>query len=321
MQTVKIFISEPDRFTQVTINYLKTYAQVDFGTGAREELKYAFANYDVVWIRLANKIDKSLFSEGMRCKILANPVTGIDHINQQDCKEADVSIVCLKGEKEFLKEVRATAELTVGILLSLIRNIPEASQSVKEGVWNRDLFPGVELFKKTLGIAGMGRLGKIVAEYGQAFGMDVVGYDKDAEFPEGVRRVNTLEELSTVSDFLSIHLTYDETTENLFGKSCFDAMKSTAFLVNTSRGGIVDDTALLKALETKGIAGAALDVLKGEPDIDKSNPLVDYANKNNNLLIVPHIGGNTPESFEKTELFIGKKVNRTLKAIGYELEG
>lgn len=312
MQRKKIFISEFDRFTTDALGCLHSFADVSIGDGTKEQLKDAFLNNDVVWIRLANKIDRSFFSANMKCKVLACAVTGIDHINVEDCNEFGVQIVCLKGEAEFLKEVRATAELTVGLLLALIRKIPQANSSVLNGVWNRDLFAGSELYKKTIGIVGLGRLGRIVAEYAQAFGMEVLAFDKHHDFPDGVKRIDSLVELCSLSDVVSIHLTYDDSTQEMFDAECFNAMRKNAVLINTSRGGIVNENALLLALQNKQIKGAALDVLNGEPSIDEKHPLVHYAKHNDNLLIVPHIGGNTPESFEKTELFIAKKIQHIL---------
>lgn len=312
MQKFNVFIAEPDRFTAPALEHLQTFANVTFGDGSKEQLKEAFANYDVVWIRLANKIDRSFFSSNMKCKVLACAVTGIDHINVDDCNEYGVQIACLKGEAEFLKEVRATAELTMALLLALMRKIPQAHSSVLSGVWNRDLFAGTELYKKTIGIVGLGRLGRIVAEYAKAFGMEVLAFDKHNDFPSGVKKIGSLVELCALCDVVSIHVTYDESTKEFFNEKCFKAMKKNAILINTARGGIVDEQALLWALQNNVIKGAALDVLNGEPNIDANHHLVQYAKQNDNLLIVPHIGGNTPESFEKTELFIAKKIQHIL---------
>ena len=312
MLKFKVFIAESERFTNQALEHLETFAEITFGDGSKEQLINAFTHYDVVWIRLANKIDRSFFSIEMKCKVLACAVTGIDHINVDDCNEFGVKIACLKGEAEFLKEVRATAELTMGLLLALIRKIPQANASVLNGIWNRDLFAGTELYKKTIGIVGLGRLGRIVAEYAKAFGMEVLAFDKHAEFPKDIKKINSLVELCALSDVVSIHLTYDESTHEMFNEDCFIAMKKSAVLINTSRGGIVDEKALLLALQNNQIKGAAVDVLNGEPGINEKHPLVHYAKHNDNLLIVPHIGGNTPESFEKTELFIAKKIQNIL---------
>ena len=265
------------------------------------------ANSDVFWFRLKFRLDRELLSKA-RCKIIATPVTGIDQIDVEACKEFGIAIVCLKGETEFLREIRATAEHTLALTLSLIRNISPAFKSVKTGVWDRDLFPGVELYGKTVGVVGTGRLGTICAEYFRMLGMRVLGYDPRPSMPAWIERKETLKELLQESDVVSLHVVADKSTENLIGKNEFSACKPTAFLINTSRGSIVCETSLLAALQNKSIRGAALDVLQNESDINENHPLVQYAQAQDNLLLTPHLGGNTPESFQKTERFLAEQV-------------
>jgi D-3-phosphoglycerate dehydrogenase / 2-oxoglutarate reductase len=317
-KTHKILIAEADDFSQDVIEKLRRYAIVDVKSCQQENLKEILETYDVFWFRLGFKIDKSVLTESSRCKVIATPVTGIDHIDEGLCAKLGVEIVCLRGEREFLKEVRATSEMAIGLAMSVMRSIPRANQSVNSGYWERDWFRGNELYKKTLGIIGFGRLGSIMADYGKAFGMKVIAVEPRMEAKEnvkGVRFTDTLEELAGASDVISLHVNYNKKTHHLLGEAFFRGCKSTAYFINTSRGGIVDEAALLKALQEKWIKGAGLDVLQGEPDIDTQNPLIQYANQNNNLVIVPHIGGNTYESFEKTEHFIANKI---LKFIGKE---
>lgn len=315
----KILIAEIDDFSQDVIEKLRRYTTVDVMKSCRQEnLKEILEIYDVFWFRLGFKINESVLTEHSRCKIIATPVTGIDHIDEELCAKLEVKIVSLRGEREFLKEVRATSEIAIGLAMSVMRNIPRANQSVKSGHWERDWFRGNELYKKTLGIIGFGRLGSIMADYGKAFGMKVIAVEPRIEAKErvqGVRFVDTLEELARASDVISLHVNYNKKTHHLLDEAFFRACRPTAYFINTSRGGIVDESALLKALEKKWIKGAGLDVLQGEPNIDNYNSLVNYANNNTNLVIVPHIGGNTYESFEKTEYFIASKI---LKLIGKE---
>jgi D-3-phosphoglycerate dehydrogenase len=201
----------------------------------------------------------------------------------------------------------------LALALALLRNIPSAAQSVCQGFWNRDLFRGHELFGKTVGIVGMGRLGTIVAGCFRAFGMDVLGYDPRPDFPHGAaRRVEDLDLLIEASDVLSLHVSYSESTRHLIGQEQLSRVRPGAVLVNTSRGGVVDEQALLAALEGGRLAGAALDVLDGEPHVDAGHPLVAYARERSNLLVVPHIGGNTYESFEKTETFLARRLVEVL---------
>ena len=218
----------------------------------------------------------------------------------------------MKGEKKFLNNITPTAELTWGLLLALIRKLPAAFDSVLNGSWDRDLFLGTELKGKTLGIIGFGRLGKMVAKYGAAFGMNVVYSDID-EF-ESVLFAKPIElmELLTTSDVISLHIPLEHSTQGFFGEAEIKSMKEGAILINTSRGEVLNEDALLQALSSKHLSGAALDVLQGEVSADsisfKKNKLIDYAKKNQNLLITPHIGGACPDSMRLTEGFVAKKL-------------
>lgn len=307
----KILIAEAEDFSKEVVDRLKNHAIVDVKPCRQSNLKENLEKYDVFWFRLGFKIDESVLTKNSRCKIIATPVTGIDHIDEDLCNRLGVKIVCLRGEREFLKEIRATSEMAIGLAMSVMRNIPRANQSVQNGYWERDWFRGNELYKKTLGIIGFGRLGMIMADYAKAFGMKVVVVEPRCEAKdnvEGVIFLETLYELAKISDVISLHVNYNKNTHHLIGENFFKVCKPNAYFINTSRGGIVNEAALLKALEQKWIQGAALDVLQGEPEIDDENPLVAYAKKHTNLVIVPHIGGNTYESFEKTEHFIANKI-------------
>ncbi len=313
----RILIAEPLDFSPEAVRILQSAGEVELRSCGREELPEAFANYDVVWLRLANRIDRAILGERPRCRILAVPVTGLDHVDLEACAERNIQVISLRGETEFLKNVRATAELTVGLAICLLRRIPAACAAVRGGEWDRDRFRGRELFGHTAGIIGMGRLGTLAAGYLRAFGMTVLGYDPREDFPtEAAQRVATLAELLEQSDLLIVLARYDASTRHLLAAAEFARMRPGAVLVNTSRGGVIDDRALLAALESGRLAGAALDVLDGEPEIGAEHPLVAYAREHDNLLITPHIGGNTRESFEKTELFLAGKVVETLKAVG-----
>lgn len=310
---LRLLIAEPLDFSPKAIALLEGSVDVVLRETSAAGLAAALAEFDAVWFRLAHRIDAALLQGRPRCRVIATPVTGIDHIDLQACEAAGIRVVSLKGEIEFLKQVRATAELTVGLTLALMRKIPQASRSVLDGRWQRDLFRGSELYGKTVGLVGVGRLGSIVAGYFAAFGMTVLGFDIRPDSPPGVERVGSLEELMSRSDVVSVHVTYDDSTRGLIGARQLAAMKQGSWFVNTSRGGVVDEAALLVALESGHLAGAALDVLSGEPAVDARHPVVQYAKGHDNVLVVPHIGGNTVESFEKTELFLAGKVLEALR--------
>jgi D-3-phosphoglycerate dehydrogenase len=313
----RILLAEPDDFSPRALSLLEEVAHVDRRACTRAQLHEAFGAYDAIWFRLGHRIDREVLSGPVRARVLATPVTGLDHIDLDACAERGIRVVSLRGEVDFLRRVRATAELTVGLALALLRRIPAAASSVHAGVWNRDAFRGRELYERTAGVVGLGRLGTIVAGMLRAMGMHVIGYDPRPDFPDGVvdRRCATLPELLAASDLVTLHVGYSPATRHLIGAAELAHMRADAILVNTSRGGIVDELALLAALERDRLDGAALDVLDGEPAIEADHPLVRFSRANpERLLIVPHIGGNTWESFEKTEIFLAGRVLEALAA-------
>lgn len=303
-----IRIAEPDDFSAEAQAILREVAQLDLTPVGGDQLARAVETCDVLWLRLAHRVDDRVLRPGIRCRLLAAPVTGLDHIDLAACESLGIDVVSLRGEVDFLREVRATAELALAIALSLLRHIPRAVQSVLGGEWNRDLFRGSELYRKTAGLVGVGRLGSIVGEYFAALGMNVIGYDPRPDFPPAIERAVSLEDLFARADVISIHATYNDTTRHLIGARELSLCRPGAVLINTSRGGIIDDHALIAALDRGHLAGAALDVVDGEPHVAPDHPLLVAARERENLLIVPHIGGNTYESFAKTERFLATRV-------------
>ncbi|MBK8567482.1 MAG: hydroxyacid dehydrogenase [Saprospiraceae bacterium] len=279
---------------------------------SQAELKEVFEQYDAFWFRLGFRITADLYSQKTRCKVIATPVTGIDHIDEEACRQWGICIVSLRGETAFLREVRATAELTLALTLALLRSLVPAANEAMQGLWRRDLFRGQEVYRKTVGIVGMGRLGRITAGYFEAMGAKVIGYDIREDFPKDYERAENLEALIEAADIVSLHVSYNPTTYHLLNKAMFHHFTNKKILVNTARGNVVDETALLTALQEGRLGGAALDVVQNEADFSPNNPLVAYALQHQNLLIVPHIGGNTFESFEKTERFIAGKMKEAL---------
>jgi len=210
-----------------------------------------------------------------------------------------------------LQDVYATAEYTWALILSLIRKVPFAFDDVKCGNWKREAFQGTELHGKTLGIVGYGRVGQQVARIAEVFGMKVIANDlpsdrHDAPYKNHKVEFCTLDTLLRYADIITVHVPLNESTRGIFGWKQFEMMKPTAYFINTSRGGIVSHHALEDVLMTGEITGAALDVVDGEPELDKC--LLDYINSDDNLIITPHIAGNTAESREKTQLFIANKI-------------
>ncbi len=305
-------IAEPENFSPEALAILEEHAEVLMEPVSQENLHDALADCDVLWFRLGLRFNALTIKNAGRCSILATPVTGLDKIDLEACDRHHMRVLSLRGEVNFLNNIRATSELTVGLTLSLLRNIPAATTDVTLGHWDRDAWCGRELFGSTVGIVGCGRIGRHLASYYRAFGMNVIGYDPRTDFPhDQIERVDSLDELMQRADVVSLHVAYNSSTRHLIGRREIGLMKKSAILVNTARGGVLDDRALADAIIRGQIAGAAVDVLDGEPDI-AGNPLLELARNTNRMLITPHIGGKTRESCEKTERFLAEKVVKAL---------
>jgi D-3-phosphoglycerate dehydrogenase len=265
----------------------------------------------VLWVRLRHLIDAEILDATTKLKAVVSATTGLNHIDVDECSRRNICILSLRGETEFLRDIRATAELTIGLMLGVMRHIPVAVGRAREGEWNRDQFKGHELAGQRVGIVGHGRLGRLVAGYLRGFGCDVVASDPCPVETPDVPLV-PLDELLARSDIVSLHVSLTKKTNGMFEDGCFTSMKQGAWFINTSRGELVDEAALLEALQTGRLAGAALDVLASEKTSGmREYPLVEYARTHDNLIITPHIGGATYESMAKTELFMAEKLIRT----------
>lgn len=305
---LKIHVSGIDKITTKAEDLLVDKFEIEYvALNTPKDIQESLKTCDIFWFRLNHKLTKTIL-KGVKCKYIICAVTGLDHIDAEACEAYGIKVISLKNETEFLKEVRATAEHTMGLMLALIRRTKNTFHHVESGQWNRSLFQGTELYKKKIGIFGLGRLGEIVATYAKTFGMQVYYYDIESkETDTTFIQCKSPEELCSKVDILSIHLPYDASTHFILDKNLFDKMINHVYIINTSRGGLVNEERLLEKLKTNEIGGYATDVLYGEPDI-KNNPLVIYASKNENVIITPHIGGFTYESIAKTEYFIAKKL-------------
>jgi len=251
----------------------------------------------------------------LNLKAIASPTLIVPHVDVEYALKKNITVICLEDEKVFLKTITATAELTWGLLIALTRHIPQAYQDVLDGEWNGRKFGRLTpkmLANMTIGIVGLGRLGSIVASYAMAFGMKVYYFSPNS-VNDNYYKCNTLEELANCSDIVSIHANHTPETEKLINEKFFQEMKTGSFIINTSRGELIDEDALLKALESRKIAGAALDVLSGEfapifKDNIKNSKLIQYARKNNNLIITPHYAGATESAWKLTQTKLINKI-------------
>lgn len=317
-----ILIAESRDFPVEAFALLQEIGKVQLADLDQSALLHAVADFDLIWVRLRNRINREILENGTRLRAVATPTTGLNHIDLGEAQRRGIEVLSLRGETDFLKNVRATAELTIGLMLALLRRLPAAVCDTRGGRWERDSFRGGELFGRTVGVVGYGRLGRLVAGYLRAFGSHVIAADPNvnaADVEPFVEFVPT-RELLTRADIVTIHVSLDHTTEGFFSNSEFESMKRGALLVNTSRGELLDEVALLTALKSGNIAGAALDVLRNEQSSDDfaANPLIEYSRQHENLLITPHIGGCTVESMAKAEIFLARKVVRALSRIASE---
>jgi D-3-phosphoglycerate dehydrogenase len=307
----RILISEPSGYSAEAMHIYNSLGDVQLGTFSHMELLKRIEDIHVIVIRLGHKIDDALIEQGRNLQVIVSPTTGLDHIDLVAAKRQNVEVISLKGEIEFLRGIPATAELSWGLLLAATRKIPAASQSASAGVWEREKFIGHDLKGKNLGIIGLGRIGEMVARYGLAFGMNVTAFDPFREnWVQGVQRSEYLISLLEDSDAIMVHIPLNPETINLIGKAEFQAMKLGSVLINTSRGGIVDESELIQVLQEGKLSAAALDVIQAEVnrEILVSSTLVEYAKTHSNLILTPHIGGATVESMHATELFLAKKL-------------
>ncbi len=273
---------------------------------------------NILVVRLAHMIDAEWLDRLPNLKIIATPTTGLNHIDLREAEKRSIKIISLRGRSSFLKNIPSTAELTVGLILALARKIPWAFEDVKKGHWRRDIWKGHQLYGKTLGLFGCGRLGKLVARHAKTFGMHVIGYDPyiSAEKMKraGIKKTGE-DDLFKNADIVSVHALLTDETRDIITKKHLRMMKPTAYLVNTARGEIIEACALERALEKKWIAGAAIDVMRDEwadGSHLRKNPLLEYAKTHDNFIIVPHIGGATYEAMHATEEFVAELVKNKL---------
>lgn len=308
---IRILNAEPAEYSPEARAILEDFAEVDEHELTQDELREVIHNYEAVIVRLGHTLDESVFKRAERLEAVATATTGLNHIDVDAATRHDIEVICLKGEREFLDSIYATAEHTLALLLSVIRKVPGSAAHVEQGGWDRDSFKGQELHGRTLGIIGLGRNGSKLARYGHCFGMDVIAYDPYVSEAEDVQFVG-LDELLTSADYVSLHVPHNEETGAMIGRDELNLMKSTAYLINTSRGEIIDEDALYQALIDEEIGGAGLDVLCGENTGENSwtndSRLISYAANHQNVIVTPHIGGATYESMKKTEIFIANKL-------------
>jgi D-3-phosphoglycerate dehydrogenase len=266
-----------------------------------EEFANELARAEALIVRSATKVTRDLLAHAPGLKAVGRAGVGVDNVDIPAASERGVAVFNAPGGNTI-----AAAELTMALLISAARKIPAAEASLRTGDWRRSEFQGVELKGKTLALIGVGRIGSEVAVRCRAFGMNVVVSDPYVDQTRadelGVRLIE-LEDALEAGDFISIHVPLSDETRGMIDGAALARMKPTAFVVNASRGGVVDEAALAKALENGVIAGAALDVYETEPLADDS-PLRQAPN----LVLTPHLGASTAEAQEGVATEVAEKI-------------
>jgi D-3-phosphoglycerate dehydrogenase len=270
----------------------------------RPALLAAVADADAILVRSATKVDAEVIAAAPKLKVVARAGVGLDNVDIKSATNAGVMVV-----NAPTSNIISAAELTVGHILSLARHIPAAHSALAQGQWKRSKYTGVELYEKTIGIIGLGRIGALIAARLQAFGTNVIAYDPYVTSARaqqlGVQLVS-LDDLLAQADFVTIHMPKTPETTGMISDDQLALMKSTAFVVNVARGGLIDEDALYRALTTGTIAGAGLDVFVTEPP--QESPLLALEN----VIVTPHLGASTDEAQEKAGVSVARSVRLAL---------
>jgi len=312
---MKLLCPDPKIFSSEALELIKKNFLSNIKDLTQSNFNKIGKNYNIIFTRFTKYIGSEIMSKNTKVKYILTPTTNPeDYIDLNLARKRKIKVFSLKNDGGFLKSIPATAEHTFLLILALSRNLIEATESTSLKKWNPGDFKGQELKGKTLGIIGLGRLGKKVASFAKTFEMNVIFYDKKIQKNNKFQKVSSIYKLVSMSDIITIHASLNNETFHLINKKVLSRFKKNSILINTARGSIIDSNALIDSLKKKKIKGAAIDLIEDEFFVykKKREPLLSYAKKNSNILITPHIGGFTEESVKKTDLFILKKFNNFL---------
>ncbi|AFY75151.1 D-3-phosphoglycerate dehydrogenase [Synechococcus sp. PCC 7502] len=302
----KILVSDP--IDQVGIDILSQVATVDIKTNLTpDELVQVIPDYDAIMIRSGTKLTKQAIEAGKNLKIIGRAGVGVDNVDVPTATRQGIVVVNSPEGNTI-----AAAEHALAMMLSLSRFVPEANASIKSGKWDRKSFTGVEVYKKTLGVVGLGKIGSHVATVAKSMGMKLLAYDPflSAERAEqlGVSLVE-LEILLRESDYITLHIPKTKETQHLINAKTLGIMKPNARIINCARGGIIDEAALTEALINGTIAGAAIDVFENEP-LEADSPLRNAPASR--LVLTPHLGASTEEAQANVAIDVAEQIRDVL---------
>jgi D-3-phosphoglycerate dehydrogenase len=305
----KILIS--DSLSKEAVDILEKVKEFEVDVNTKltpDELKKAIKDYDALLVRSATKVTKDIIASADRLKIIGRAGVGLDNVDLESASKKGIIVVNTPGGNTM-----STAEHTFSMMLALSRNIPQADQSMKRGEWERKKFMGVELYGKVLGIVGLGRIGSEVAKRALSFGMKVLAHDpylvaeKAKEL--GIELVD-LENLYREADYITVHTPLTDETRHMISSKQFGMMKKGVRVINCARGGIIDEDALVKAMESGKVAGAAFDVYEEEPPKGSKLPKMEKA------VLTPHLGASTEEAQVNVAIDVANTVRDALLGCG-----
>jgi len=273
-----------------------------------EQLAEKIGNFQVVVVRSRTKMTRELIAKADKCQIIARVGIGLDNIDQEAAKEKNIRVInAVEGA------VTAVAELVIGLMISMAREIPRADREIRNGNWIKKELMGSELKGKYLGIVGLGNIGKRLGRLARALNMNIIGYDVipiDDEFSKEVGLMKAdLDTLLTSADYVSFHVPLLDSTHHMINAEKLKMMKNTARIINTSRGGVIDEESLYNSLKDGSLAGAALDVFEVEPATE--NKLITLPN----FIATPHNGAQTKEAQLLAANIIAEKIIQILRGV------
>ena len=303
---MKVLIT--DKINEAAGKIIEQAAQVDFlPTMTEDELVNIIPQYDALMVRSQTKVTAKIIEAGKNLKIIGRAGVGVDNIDVEAATQKGIIVVNSPDGNTM-----AAAEHTIALMLAMARNIASAAISTKEGKWERAKFTGCELYNKTLGIIGLGKIGSHVAQVALSLGMKLVVYDpytsKEVVEKMGAEYVTSLDEFWPKCDIITVHVPKTKETINLINKETIAKMKKGVRLVNCARGGIINENDLKEAIESGQVASAAVDVFENEPDI-KNCPLIHCAG---NIVLTPHLGASTQEAQLNVAIDVAEQIKAVL---------
>lgn len=302
---MKVLVTE--RLSAAGTERLREHLDVDERLGlSPDELLEVIGDYDALVVRSATKVDARVLDQAHNLKVVGRAGIGLDNVDVDAATKHGVLVVNAPQSN-----VLSAAEHTMALLLAQARNVPQAHAALTSGSWEREKWQGVELHGKTLGIVGLGRVGTLVAQRASAFGMRLVAYDPyiapERAAQMGVTLVETVTEVCERADFITIHLPKTAETVGIISDRELEAVKPGVRIVNTARGGLIDEAALVRALRSGRVAGAAIDVFEGEPVTNHDLFGIDT------VVVTPHLGASTAEAQDKAGVTIAEQVLLALR--------